>query len=128
MRVSESSHSTSVAFSVYDGDALLSTETLSQEIIKIGRLQTSDIRLDDDKVSRMHAVIEVTAPGEVFIIDLGSASGTLVNGEKINKRKLQTGDQIQVGGCRFETADRHGCWYRSRGVRGGRECDERDAR
>jgi pSer/pThr/pTyr-binding forkhead associated (FHA) protein len=63
---------------------LLSTETLSQEIIKIGRLQTSDIHLDDEKVSRMHAVIEVTAPGEVFIIDLGSASGTLVNGEKIN--------------------------------------------
>jgi hypothetical protein len=58
--VSESSHNTSVAFSVYDGDVLLSTETLSQEIIKIGRLQTSDIRLDDEKVSRRHAVIEVT--------------------------------------------------------------------
>ncbi len=95
--MTESSHNTSVAFSVYDGGALLSTETLSQEIIKIGRLQTSDIRLDDDKVSRMHAVIEVTGPGEVFIIDLGSASGTLVNGEKINKRKLQTGDQVQIG-------------------------------
>jgi len=100
MRVSESK--TSVAFSVYDGDELLSTQTLSQEIIKIGRLQTSDVRLDDDKVSRMHAVIEVTAPGEVFIIDLGSASGTLVNGEKINKRKLQTGDQVQVGNKRLQ--------------------------
>jgi len=99
--VSESSHNTSVAFSVYDGDALLSTETLSQEIIKIGRLQTSDIHLDDEKVSRMHAVIEVTGPGEVFIIDLGSASGTLVNGEKINKRKLQTGDEVQVGNKRL---------------------------
>ena len=99
--MSESSHNTSVAFSVYDGDALLSTETLSQEIIKIGRLQTSDIHLDDEKVSRMHAVIEVTGPGEVFIIDLGSASGTLVNGEKINKRKLQTGDEVQVGNKRL---------------------------
>ena len=99
--MSESSHNTSVAFSVYDGDVLLSTETLSQEIIKIGRLQASDIHLDDEKVSRMHAVIEVTAPGEVFIIDLGSASGTLVNGEKINKRKLQTGDQVQVGNKRL---------------------------
>ncbi|MBW1905171.1 MAG: TonB family protein [Deltaproteobacteria bacterium] len=99
--MSESSHNTSVAFSVYDGDALLSSETLSQEIIKIGRLQTSDIRLDDEKVSRMHAVIEVTGPGEVFIIDLGSASGTLVNGEKINKRKLQTGDEVQVGNKRL---------------------------
>jgi hypothetical protein len=99
--VSESSHNTSVAFSIYDGEALLSTETLSQEIIKIGRLQTSDVRLEDDKVSRMHAVIEVTAPGEVFIIDLGSATGTLVNGERVNKRKLQTGDQVQIGNKRL---------------------------
>ena len=95
--MSETSHNTSVAFAIYDGDQLVGNETLSQEIIKIGRLATSDVRLEDDKVSRMHAVIEVTAPGEVFIIDLGSASGTLVNGVKVNKRKLQTGDQIQVG-------------------------------
>lgn len=99
--MSDSNHNTSVAFSVYDGDELLGTETLSQEIIKIGRLQTSDVRLEDDKVSRMHAVIEVAAPGEVYIIDLGSASGTLVNDEKINKRKLQTGDVIQIGNKRI---------------------------
>lgn len=99
--MSDSSHNTSVAFSVYDGDELLGNETLSQEIIKIGRLQTSDVRLEDDKVSRMHAVIEVAAPGEVYIIDLGSASGTLVNDEKINKRKLQTGDVIQIGSKRI---------------------------
>ncbi len=99
--MSDSSHNTSVAFSVYDGDELLGTETLSQEIIKIGRLQTSDVRLEDDKVSRMHAVIEVAAPGEVYIIDLGSASGTLVNGDKVNKRKLQTGDIIQIGNKRI---------------------------
>ena len=99
--MSDSNHNTSVAFSVYDGDELLGIETLSQEIIKIGRLQTSDVRLEDDKVSRMHAVIEVAAPGEVYIIDLGSASGTLVNDEKINKRKLQTGDVIQIGNKRI---------------------------
>ena len=87
---------------MYDGDELLGNETLSQEIIKIGRLQTSDVRLEDDKVSRMHAVIEVAAPGEVYIIDLGSASGTLVNDEKINKRKLQTGDVIQIGSKRIQ--------------------------
>ena len=64
--MSDTSHNTSVAFAIYDGDELVSSETLSQEIIKIGRLATSDVRLEDDKVSRMHAVIEVTAPGEVF--------------------------------------------------------------
>jgi TonB family protein len=99
--VSDTSHNTSIAFAIYDGDQLVSSETLSQEIIKIGRLATSDVRLEDDKVSRMHAVIEVTAPGEVFIIDLGSAAGTMVNGEKVNKRKLQTGDEVQVGNKRL---------------------------
>ncbi len=99
--MSDSSHSTSIAFTVYDGEQLVSSETLSQEVIKIGRLDTSDVRLEGEKVSRMHAVIEVAAPGEAYIIDLGSAAGTLVNGEKVNKRQLQTGDVIQIGSRRL---------------------------
>jgi hypothetical protein len=42
----------------------------------------------------------VTGPDEIFIIDLGSASGTIVNGKKVNKTKLQSGDEIRLGGTR----------------------------
>ncbi len=100
--MSDTTQGTSITFSVFDGDELLKKETLSQEIIKIGRLQTSHVCLDDTKVSRMHAVVEVVGPGEIFVIDLGSAAGTRVNGEKVNKRQLKTGDEIQIGSKRIQ--------------------------
>jgi hypothetical protein len=49
----------------------------------------------------MHAVIEVSGD-EISIIDLGSTTGTLVNGQKINKAKLQSGDVIVLGDLRLE--------------------------
>jgi hypothetical protein len=52
----------------------------------------------------MHAIIEVNGPGDVSIIDLGSTKGTFVNGQKVNKAKLQTGDTIVVGETKIELA------------------------
>jgi len=43
-------------------------------VIKIGRDQKSHLRVEDDSVSRMHAVIEAK-PEEIQIIDLGSGKG-----------------------------------------------------
>ena len=66
------------------------------DIIKVGRLQTSTLRIDDETVARMHAVIEVT-PTEILVIDLGSDVGTIVNGERKTKAKLAAGDVIRFG-------------------------------
>jgi TonB family protein len=95
--VSQGNAKVSMTFKIYKGDELLRTESLAQDIIKVGKLPSSHLRIDDDNVSRMHAVIEVTGPDEIFIIDLGSASGTIVNGKKVNKCKLENGDEIQLG-------------------------------
>jgi hypothetical protein len=89
-----------MTFKIHQGDALVRTETLSQDIIKVGKLPSSHLRIEDENVSRMHAVIEVTGPEEIYIIDLGSAAGTIVNGKKVNKCKLQNGDEIVLGGTR----------------------------
>jgi TonB family protein len=89
-----------LTFQIYKGDQLLRTETLNQDIIKVGKLASSHLRLDDESVSRMHAVIEVTGPDEIYIIDLGSNRGTVVNGQKVNKCKLQSGDEVQLGDTR----------------------------
>ena len=89
-----------LTFRIYSGEELVRTEQLTQDIIKVGKLPSSHLRIDDDNVSRMHAVIEVTGPDEVFIIDLGSAAGTVVNGKKVNKSKLAGGDEIVLGGTK----------------------------
>lgn len=89
-----------LTFQLYRGEEHIGTETLRQDIVKVGKLSSSHLRVEDDKVSRMHAVIEVTSPTEVFIIDLGSSAGTIVNGEKVNKVQLQSGDEILFGDTR----------------------------
>ncbi|MEM7607125.1 MAG: FHA domain-containing protein, partial [Myxococcota bacterium] len=89
-----------MTFRIYSGDELVRTEQLTQDIIKVGKLSSSHLRIDDDNVSRMHAVIEVTGPDEIYIIDLGSASGTIVNGSKVNKTKLDHNDEILLGDTR----------------------------
>src|SRR5262245_34914118 len=93
-----------LVFRLYKGDTFIREERLNLPVIKVGKLSSSHLRLDDESVSRMHAVIEVTGPGDISIIDLGSTKGTFVNGQKVNKAKLQSGDQIVVGDTRIEVA------------------------
>ena len=90
-----------LSFKIYRNGELVATESFDREIIKIGRLSSAHLRLDDEKVSRIHAVVEVSANGEVNIIDMGSADGTFVNGERVNKHQLQNGDEIVLGNTRL---------------------------
>jgi pSer/pThr/pTyr-binding forkhead associated (FHA) protein len=91
-----------LTFRIYKGDQLLREERLSLSVIKLGKVPSAHLKLDDETVSRMHAIIEVNGPGDVSIIDLGSTKGTFVNGQKVNKAKLQSGDAIVVGETRIE--------------------------
>src|SRR4029077_14179916 len=89
-----------IKFEIYKGDALVREEVLSQDVIKVGKLASSHLRIDDETVSRMHAVIETAGPDSVSLIDLGSTRGTTVNGERITKSRLQSGDGIMFGDAR----------------------------
>ena len=93
-----------LTFRIFKGDQLLREERLSLSVIKLGKVPSAHLKLDDETVSRMHAIIEVNGPGDVSIIDLGSTKGTFVNGQKVNKAKLQSGDTIVVGETKIELA------------------------
>ncbi len=93
----------SLSFRIFQNGQLVREEKLNQGVIKIGKVPSAHLRIDDEKVSRMHAIIEVLGP-EVSVIDLGSTGGTFVNGQKINKAKLQSGDSITVGSTLVEIA------------------------
>jgi pSer/pThr/pTyr-binding forkhead associated (FHA) protein len=68
---------------------------------RIGRRHVYDIVLDDDDVSRYHAVIIDT--GSSFVIsDLRSTNGVLVRGRRIRpSATLTDGDHIRIGGHEF---------------------------
>jgi FHA domain len=90
-----------LTFALYQGDALQRRETVTQDIVKVGKDPKSHLRVDDELASRMHAVIEVAGPDDITLIDLGNEPGTMVNGAQVNKCKLHVGDEIQVGGTRI---------------------------
>ncbi len=89
---------------VYRGEDLLRTEQFARDIIKIGRLSSAHLCLEDDRISRIHAVIEV-AHGSVSIIDMGSAEGTFVNGKRVSRGPIRGGDEIALGGLRILVED-----------------------
>ncbi|MBV8762552.1 MAG: FHA domain-containing protein, partial [Deltaproteobacteria bacterium] len=93
----------SLTFRIYRGTQLLREETLGQQVIKIGKVSSAHLRLEDESISRMHAIIERQG-GEVSLIDLGSTRGTFVNGQRINKAMLANGDVITLGDLRIEVA------------------------
>ncbi len=68
--------------------------------LSIGRSRESDIFLEDLAVSRLHAKILSLGNGNYALKDEGSANGTKVNGQLVNKHQtypLQEGDKIQLG-------------------------------
>lgn len=70
---------------------------LSQELLTIGRLQGSDVVIDDRLASRRHAEIE-RRRGQYVVNDCGSRNGTFVNGQRISEpHMLRDGDEIQIG-------------------------------
>jgi sigma-B regulation protein RsbU (phosphoserine phosphatase) len=62
----------------------------------IGRSVERHLTLNNAQVSREHAVINRDDEG-LFIQDLASRHGTLVNGVKVERTRLHSGDQIQLG-------------------------------
>ena len=74
---------------------------LTGEPLAIGRAREADIPLLDDKVSRIHCGIRLSA-GEFYLKDLKSRNGTYVNGQRVEDTiKLKVGDRIQVGSTVF---------------------------
>ena len=62
----------------------------------IGRAMSAQLRLNDDGISRRHCRI-LSIGGRVIVEDLGSANGTLVNGEMVQHQELKEGDKIRLG-------------------------------
>ena len=83
-----------VASGPLEGKTLFIAETMSE--CTIGRDEHCTFAINDQSVSRTHAVVE-RKWGGLAITDLDSKNGTFVNGERIREKRLADGDQVVVG-------------------------------
>ncbi|MEL6179086.1 MAG: GGDEF domain-containing protein [Myxococcota bacterium] len=75
--------------------------TIAQTSVLIGRSSKTDIRIDEDSISRHHALL-INDGSHVILRDLDSTNGTYVNDLQIKERVLNDSDQIRVGRTIFK--------------------------
>src|SRR5271163_3135264 len=64
--------------------------------VTIGREEGNLLRLNDERVSRFHAKIQIDSD-DFILTDLESTNGTRVNGTVVQIRRLRFGDRVAVG-------------------------------
>jgi len=66
----------------------------------IGRAPNADFIVDATLVSRLHCRLSAGAT-ELQVEDLESTNGTFVNGERVARAALKSGDRLGVGEVEF---------------------------
>jgi phosphoserine phosphatase RsbU/P len=69
---------------------------LNRTPFSVGRKVDKDLVIADPRVSRDHAYIALEADG-FYIVDQGSKHGTFVNGERVQRQKLERNDRLEFG-------------------------------
>lgn len=71
---------------------------IDRRAITIGRIAANDVQIEDEQVSRHHAVIELGDGGSVVLRDLDSRNGTFVDGVRLSgARALTGGERLRFG-------------------------------
>ena len=72
--------------------------TVTASGIRLGRSSSCEISMSDPMLSRNQCLFELRE-GTVYVTDLASANGTMVNGENLGSSScpLKTGDRVQAG-------------------------------
>ena len=69
--------------------------------IVIGSAAGCDVQVDEPGIAGRHAEICLVDGKSLLLKDLGSDSGTLLNGEPVVETMLGSGDEIRIGTCRW---------------------------
>ena len=74
---------------------------ISGGLTNIGRKLDNHIVLNDPRISRNHAQIRIVDK-QYILLDLNSTGGSKVNGRKISKSVLYSGDSISLAGVNIK--------------------------
>lgn len=72
--------------------------------LSIGR-KRGDILINDNKVSSLHASVEVEHNGDYVLRDQNSSNGTWVSGKQVDKVLLVSGSTFQIGDFHFQVLE-----------------------
>jgi ABC-type multidrug transport system ATPase subunit len=76
--------------------------TISAGRIRLGRSRDNDVTVPDLLASRHHAEIYLHPNGGAEVVDLGTANGTFVNGQRVARAPISQRDVIAVGHHLFQ--------------------------
>jgi len=68
----------------------------------LGRADSNHVVIEDESVSRVHAIIEKNEDGTLVILDNRSRNGMLINRVRTEAAVLQPGDEISLGAIVFK--------------------------
>jgi phosphoserine phosphatase RsbU/P len=69
---------------------------LNRTPFSVGRKVDKDLVIADPRVSRDHALI-VLEPDGFYLVDQASKHGTFINGERVQRQKLEKNDRLEFG-------------------------------
>ena len=79
-----------------DAEAPFTFRILPGGVKTIGRAPRADFIVDAAMVSRLHCRLSAGA-SELEVVDLDSTNGTFVNGQRVTRALLKSGDRLGVG-------------------------------
>ncbi len=92
----------------FDDQHVLRTRALSNDTFTIGRVESCQLMIVDDLISREHARVDRDPDGRYRIRDLGSRNKSFVNGQQISETLLSHGDMVRIGARVLEFIDEAG--------------------
>ena len=84
-----------------DGETVKSCYDITKDVTTLGRIPSNEIHLPVNSVSMHHAKI-ISFHDNFFLEDLRSTNGTFVNGHRVNKCVLKSGDKISFARVEME--------------------------
>ncbi len=86
-----------LVFAVYKGGTLVSQEEFNADSVSLGKGTAAMLRIDGEGIADLHAIVNLNDDGSVQLLDLGSVTGTRLNGEAVSNAALSDGDRIEMG-------------------------------
>ena len=74
--------------------------SMDRSMVVVGRHPLCDVRLDSLRISRHHCCM-TQDKDEVVIRDLGSTNGIRINGERVERGRLRSGDELSIAHIRY---------------------------